>query len=1094
MQCSACRSDLPDGVQRCLNCGCAIPEWPGAAATRAALPTPDAGALDHAPLQPIAQINAAAERRQLTIAFCDLVESTALASSWDPEDVREVVGVVARRVSEIVLSFNGFPAEYPGDGVLAYFGYPHAHENDAECAIRAALQIAAEIPAMVLLRGYRPQVRIGIATGMVVVGATEGTGVATLRNAAGNTPHLAARLQSLAQPGAVVIDAYTAALVGRLFEYLDLGLAALKGMPEPVRAWQVVGAAPAESRFEAQRSPDLAPLVGRDEEAAGLLSLWQEACTGAGRIVLLSGEAGVGKSRLTATLMDAIAGQPHTRLRYFCSPHLQGSPLHPCIQQLERAAGFRRDDTPERKLERLEAALLPHEGSEEDQALLADLLSLPAADRYPRLSLTPQKRKEKAMEALLRQLDLLSRQQPVLMIFEDAHWIDPSSRELLALCVDLIARRPILLIVTFRPDLDASWCAGPHVSSVVLQPLKREQSARVVEGIAGPGMLSGEVVDDIVDRTDGVPLYIEELTRAVLDQMHEAAPESLVALVPRRESGVPAPLHASLLTRLDRLGDAKELAQIGAAIGREFPFDLLAAVADRPVTELRVRLEQLVRTGLLFAAGEAPHERYLFKHALVQDAAYDTMLRARRQKLHRRIVEVLETAFPDTAEVQPEVLARHSTEGGLIEKASGYWLKAGYRALMRSSMPEAVSRLERGLEVIALLPDSSARHQLELQYQLARGKALIATRGYAEATTGAVFARARELCVLLDQPPQLLAVAHGEWTHVLLRGEIHAARQRADDLLRTAEARSDPLWTMMACRFAGVTCFPQGEFAAGRDHLVRGLGLFDPACRGAYAAVTVDDCQVVMQTYLAYVLVYLGEVEAARAQCQAALAEARRLSQPYSITHALIGTIFLDLYLDFPEEAEAPLAELIALAAEHRIAYYAAFGSLFRGLSLVKRGDAQAAIDWLTRGIAAYRATSSALYLPSFTMWLAEAQAHAGHTDRALSLLGDALASMRSTGMRNDEAHVHRLRGEALLRMARVEEAERCFSTALAVAQRQDAKLLALTAATALARVWRDRGWRSKARQMLEPAHAQLRAAQGVNAYGQATEVLNTLY
>ncbi|HTS53139.1 MAG TPA: AAA family ATPase, partial [Burkholderiales bacterium] len=463
-------------------------------------------------------VRASAERRQLTVMFCDLAGSTELASRLDPEDLREVVGAVLRRLTEVVMAFNGFVADYMGDGALVYFGYPEAHENDAECAIRAALQAAEEVSALSLLNGYRPHVRIGIATGLVVVGATGGTGIDAIRNAAGATPNLAARLQALAEPGAVVVAPSTHALAGRLFEYRDLGPVSLKGFSEPVRAWQVIGTAPAESRFEAQHDTSLAPLVGREEEMAVLSDLWRQTTRqGKGRVVMLSGEPGVGKSRLTAMLMERLTGEAHIRLRYFCSPHLQGSPLHPCIQQLERAAGFTRGDSPARKLERLEAALLRSINSIEDIALFADLLSLPTGERYPKLHFSPQKRKEKTMEALVKQLDLLSRQQPVLMIFEDAHWSDPTTRDLLPLAVDLIAQRPIMLIVTFRPEFQAAWSSRKHVSAIVLRPLPREESAVLVEQIAGAGRLPREVLEDIVDRSDGVPLYIEELTKAVLE-------------------------------------------------------------------------------------------------------------------------------------------------------------------------------------------------------------------------------------------------------------------------------------------------------------------------------------------------------------------------------------------------------------------------------------------------------------------------------------------------------------------------------------------------------------------------------------------------
>jgi class 3 adenylate cyclase/predicted ATPase len=1110
MHCPACHSRIAEGSVRCAACGsvlalscpsCGEANRPGAyvcsrcshALTRAQVDL--ALAPPHlAPPQPGAQVSASAERRQLTVMFCDLAGSTELASRLDPEDLREVVGAVLRRLTEVVTVFNGFVADYMGDGALIYFGYPEAHENDAECAIRAALQAEEEVSSLALLNGYRPRVRIGIATGLVVVGATGGTGIDAIRNAAGATPNLAARLQALAEPGAVVVASSTRALAGRLFEYRDLGLASLKGFSEPVRAWQVIGTAPAESRFEAQHDTKLGPLVGREEEAAVLSDLWRRTCRGTGRVVLLSGEPGVGKSRLTAMLMDRLAGEVHIRLRYFCSPHLQGSPLHPCIQQLERAAGFTRGDSPARKLERLEAALLKETTSLEDIALFADLLSLPTGERYPTLQFSPQKRKEKTMEALVRQLDLLSSRHPLLMIFEDAHWSDPTTRDLLHLVVDLIAQQPIMLIVTFRPEFQAAWTSRKHVSAIVLRPLPRAQSVVLVEQIAGAGTLPRELMEDIVDRSDGVPLYIEELTKAVLEaSVQDESKQDMVARVARRAMAVPATLHASLLTRLDRLGDAKEVAQIGAALGREFSFELLAALAQRPMDALCSALDRLTQSGLVFATGTPPHATYLFKHALVQDAAYDTMLRATRLKLHQRIVDLLELESPELSEVQPEILAHHCTEAGLVRKALGYWLKAGHRALMRSTMVEAVARLEKGLSLIERLPESAWRHQQELDYQIARGKALIATKGYAESITGATFARAHQLCDLLNQPPQLLAVLHGEWTHALLRGELASAHQRATDLLKQGEARGDELWTLMGCRFVGVTCFPLGEFAAGRDHLERGLKLFDPTRRSTYAALTVDDAQVVMQTYLAYALLYLGDVDQARAQCQAALAEARRLSQPYSLTHALIGSTYIELYLGYPSAALEHLKELLSLTSEHRIAYYGAFGTIFRGVYLASLGQAEEAIEVLTQGLAAYRATGSGLYLPSFLTWLADAHGKAGRPAYGLKLIEEAVELLELTQMRNDEAEIHRLRAELLLAVHDTAAAEASFRKALEVAQRQKAKLLALRAAMGLAQLWRDQGSTGRARELLSPVHDNVTEGRDVPIFREATALIDTL-
>lgn len=1084
MQCASCGSVIEPGSTHCTACGALVP-----------LPCPSCGYGNDLHAKFCSECGHRlladdAERRQLTVMFCDLVGSTELASRLDPEELREVVASVLRRIANIVGTFDGFVAEYLGDGVLVYFGYPGARENDAESAIRAGLQVVEEVPLITLLDGYRPAVRVGIATGLVVVGAT---GDAAIRNAAGSTPHLAARLQSLAQPGAVVIASSTWALTHGLFEFRDLGLTYLKGFAEPIRAWQVQGAVQAESRFEAVHQAGLTPMVDREAELALLWDQWCRADDGQGRVVLLSGEPGIGKSRLTAMLMQRLAGKPHIRLRYFCSPHLQGSPMHPFIQQLERAAGFSRGDSPVRKVDLLEAAF-DGSASTEDVALFADLLSLPAGDKYPKPQMSAQKRKEKTMEALLRLMESFSRRQTLLIIFEDAHWSDPTSQDLLALAVERAAGRPVLLIITFRPEFNASWDQKSHVSGLTLGPLSREEGVALVEGIAGESTLARPVIEDIVERTDGLPLFLEELTKAVLEVNRENGDQQRVlARTPHHDVTVPATLHASLMTRLDRLGDAKEIAQIGAALGREFSYELLAAVAEKDPADLRTGLDRLIQSGLIFAIETSSRTSYLFKHALVQDAAYGMMLRAKRQKLHQRIVQVLETTFAETRDVQPELLAHHCMEAGLTNKAIGYWLTAGLRALARSTMQEALVWLGRGLRLIEELPDSRSRHQMELDFQIARGKALITTKGYAVQITGTTFDRAYQLCCLLDNPPQLLSVLHGQWTHALLRGDMVSARRRAEELLRQGEARNDEVWLLMGCRFIGVTCYPLGDFATGRDHLERGLKLFNPARRSMYSAVTVDDAEVVMLTYLAYALLYLGDVDQARQRCAAAQEQARQLAQPYSLTHALVGTAFIEYYLGYPRTALEHLARLLALTAEHGIVYYTAVGTILRGACLVAAGFEKDGIDALAQGLDAYRATGSTLYLPSWLAMFAAACGTAHQVEQGLRLVAEALECLEATGMRNDESEVRRVRGDLLFAVHDIAGAESSYREALAVAHQQHATLMALRAAMRLASLLDDRGNRAEARDVLEPAHLRITEGFDISLVKEAKVLLEKL-
>jgi class 3 adenylate cyclase len=573
--------------------------------------------------------------------FCDLVGSTALSARLDPEDMREIISAYHRCCAEQITKAGGFVAKYMGDGVLAYFGYPQAHEDDAERAVRAALALIEAVPALRSGLDATLQVRIGIATGLVVVGDLTGEGDAQERGVVGDTPNLAARLQALAEPGQIVISNSTRRLTGGMFDYRDLGKVTLKGLAETVQAWQVLGASTVESRFEAQHETNLTPLVGREEELELLLRRWRQAVSGEGRVVLLSGEPGIGKSRLTVALEERIEVEPHTRLLHFCSPHHTDSAFYPEVTQLARAAAFDRHDTPDAKLEKLASLIDAPSGQESDLQLLAELLSIPTADRFAQLSWSPQRKKEKTFEALLRQVELLSRQRPVLAVYEDVHWIDPSSRELLDMAVERVARLRVLLVITFRSEFQPPWTGPAHVSTLNLSRLGRREGAALAALVASDHRLPDEIAAEIVERTDGVPLFVEELTKAVLEAGAGGEGSKTIASAPLFSLAVPATLHASLIARLDRLGPrAREIAQVAAVIGREFSYELLAPVAQKSDHDLRSALMGLTDAGLVFCRGTPPQATCLFKHALVRDATYGTLLRDQRQALHGRVVGV----------------------------------------------------------------------------------------------------------------------------------------------------------------------------------------------------------------------------------------------------------------------------------------------------------------------------------------------------------------------------------------------------------------------------------------------------------------------
>lgn len=1060
--CPACGSANQSGSNFCFRCGNRLIGI-GEKFARQSLPVGDALRAIH----PVAL----AERRQMTVMFYDLVGSTAASSMFDPEDVRELIVAFHSCVRNEITRFGGVAARHVGDGGLIYFGYPQAHEDDAARSIYAGLAAIEAVSRLGRLGSYKPQIRIGVATGLVVVGDIIGVSSVAERDVVGQTPNLAARLQTGAEPGTLVICSATQRLAGAFFEYSELGPLALKGFPEPSRAWRVLRAGVAQTTSEAQRQTGLTSLIGREPQLEVLERLWEAARSGRGQVVCVTGEAGIGKSRLCTSWLTQLGSEWHFRLRFYCSPHHQDTPFHPCIRQLERAAGISREEPASVKLQKLEAALVPGDRQDETAGLLANLLSIPANDRHFKLPATPALCREKTMEVLLLQSELMSRQRPVVAVFEDVHWIDPTSLELLNRAVARTANLPLLLIVTCRPEFKPSWTRQPHVTSITLGALTSQQGISLVQQVAGAGFLKPDIVSDIVERADGVPLYLEELTKAIVESgPNDPRSKEMLARALSPRTDVPPTLHASLMARLDRLGAAKEIAQIGSAIGREFSYELLAAVARADHSQLTLALNSLKAAGLVFQHRAGRTATFLFKHALVQNAAYSTLLRSTRQKLHQRIAEVLESAFAEIATAQPELLAHHYTEAGLSRKAADCWLNAGKQALARSALAEAIARLRRGLDILAKTEEGTDRLRLELEFQLALGKALIATKGHAAPITGEVFARAREVCEQLDRPPLFVSVLHGQWTHALLRAELPAARQRAAELLQSGEARRDEIWTLMGCRASGVTCFPLGEFRASRTYLDRGLELFDPNRRSLYTSLTVDDVQVVMLYYSSWSTLYLGEFEEARSRCDRALALARQLGQPYSLAHVLIASCLIELLLHSFSDVQQPLEEVEALTAEHGIFYFGAIATIFRGRWLAALGDPGEGIELMKRGIAALRASGNVLYLPTFLTFLADAYGKTANHEQALKELADAAEIIEATQTRLDEPEMYRVRGEQLVALNSPTDAEKHFRKAIALARAQAGRLAELRATVSLGTLWQSKGRDSEARELLLPA------------------------
>jgi len=1007
-----------------------------------------------------------AERRQLTVLFCDLVGSTALSSRLDPEDLREVIAAYPRAVANIVAEFDGFVAKYMGDGVLVYFGYPRAHEDDAERAVRAGLG-AIDAVGRLDVKSIKLQARVGIATGLAIVGDLIGEGSAQEQAVVGETPNLAARLQALAGPNMLVISEATRRQIGGLFDLEDLGPLRLAGFAEPQGAWRVLGESGEVSRFEALRSGET-PLVGREEEVELLIRRWHQAKSGEGRVVLISGEPGIGKSRLTAALSEHIGSEPHTRLRYFCSPHHQDSALYPFIAQLEHAAGFVRGDAVGTKLGKLQTMLAPGTPRADDVALLAELLSLPsnAAD----LNLSPQRKREKMFEALLNQLEAEVGRQPVLMVFEDVHWIDPTSRELLDLTVDRVRQLPMLLAISFRPEFQPPWNGRSHVTSLVLNRLGERDGTALAQQLANAA-LSPEIVAQIVERTDGVPLFVEELTKAVLESVGQGdRVATVLATASPAALSVPATLHASLIARLDRLGPVpKEVAQIGAVIGREFAYELIELVAQRDERELQAALGQLSAAELLFCRGAAPHSSYLFKHALVQDAAYSTLLRGRRQELHAQAAAALDVHFSDLVEREPELLAHHLTAAGDTGRAIDQWLKAGRHAAARFAHMEAIRHFERGLEAVAVLPEGLIRDGCEIELQLARGPSLFTAKGFGAADAAEAYSRARELAEQRDDAHQLFMALNGLWQSANGAGRILECRKLSNRLQRLTANSADDDLRLQAHHSAWATCLFSGEPAAGRKHCEAGRRLYNPERHRLHHQVYGGHDPGMCGRYLgAQIHWLLGYPEKGLALGSEALALADQIAHPFSLAIALQYNSMLHLDRGEPELAMQRLDAAMALAAEQRLGLVLE-PQLLRGAALTARGSLEEAVACVHEGL---EGPNGSRRLRSYGLAkLADTLTRRGEQSAGLAAAREGLCTVEKTGHRQWEAELLRLEGVALFGLNMLEDSQNALEEALRVARKQHAKANELRAATSLARLWGEQGRRAEARDLLAPVY-----------------------
>ena len=1013
------------------------------------------------------------ERRQLTIASCELLLGAA-AAGMDPEDLREVIQGYHNCVVETVRRHSGLVANTHGNTAVVYFGYPQAHEDDPECAVRAALELIATVGA--LKTRTSSQTRVGIATGLVIVGdITDATG-AHERGIIGETPNVAAQLQTIAEPDTVIIAESTRRLLGNVFELDDLGTKDLKPIAAPVRAWTALRQSPAAGQFEAFHAAGLTALVGREEELEILQRRWSRAKANQGQVVLLSGEAGIGKSRLTAALLEAIAKEPHTRLRNFCLPQHTDSALYPTIGQIERTAGFTRDDTLPAKLDKLDALLAQSSTTAQDAALFAEMLSLPNDGRYPALELTPQQRRQKTLEALALQVAALTRENPVLMIFEDAQWIDPTSLELFSRIVDRIPTLRVLLIVTYRPEFQPPWLGRPYVTALTINRLTEREAGAMIDRIVGNKPLQASIRKDIIARSDGIPLFVEEITKAML----EAGGESKAEKTPPLTTAVPASLQASLMARLDRLGSAKVVAQIGAVIGRQFPHALVAAVAGKAEPELRSALQQLIEAGLLFSQGVVPHATYLFKHALVQDAAYDALLREPRRALHAQIADALERQFADIAENQPEILARHCVEAGLIEKATALWDRAGQRSLKRSALIEAVEQFTRGLDQIAALPATPPLRQRQIKLQIGLANSIYHAKGFAAAETKAAFDQARAMIQQaealgehVEDPLLLYSVLYGFFIAKFIPFDGEAACALASQFLELARQQKPTAPIMIGHRLLGTTLLCLGELAEGLKHLDQASALYEPAVHRSLATHFGHDVGAATHSLRSLALWLLGYPETASAEIDCALKAARETSHAPTLMLTLGMTTFTQICCRNYARANAQIDECIALVEEKGIVLWKMHAMADRGCVLALVGKSAEGIQTISVGIDGWRSIGATVFAQFWSSHLALAYAHLGKLDDAWRTIYETIKAIETSKEKWCEAELNRIAGEIALRSPERDtaKAQSYFDRALAVARHQQAKSWELRAAVSLARLWRDQGKPQQARELLAPVY-----------------------
>ncbi len=1093
MNCPSCRLENPVGAKFCIKCGtslrkqcphCQMENLPQANfCMGCGIPltkeTPLIGQQQNKGEAPPPQ-SPQTERRQVSVMFCDLVGSTALSEQLDPEELQEIL-LAYRRVSADVIRRNGGQiAQSFGDGLMVYFGYPIAHEDNPQRAIGAGLEIIAQMEqlstGLMQELGVELNVRIGIHTGKAVVGEM-GTGdTYEHMGIVGDTPNIAARIQSIAAPNTVAISAATYRISQGYFECESLGEHTLKGISVPMAVYRVQKEKLLHNRLEAATS-GLTPYVGRELELESLVQLWQQVKSGNGQVVLLTGEAGMGKSRLVQVFQERIATDDYNLRELYCSPYYTNSAFYPVIEMVRRqGVQLSREDSTQEQLAKLEQFLVEYElDMAQVVPLFASLLSIPLDERYPPLHLSPAAQKQKTLEVLLAMVRNLVQDSPCLIVIEDLHWVDPSMLELLNLVIEKVSDHRLLLLCTARPTLKSPWKDHKHLRQISLTALIREQTELLVKEIAGGLTLPKQVLELVIAKSDCIPLFVEEMTKMVLESgwlTHAKKAYDLTGQIP--DLAIPTTLQDLLMARLDQKETVKQVALLGATIGREFSYELLKAVWPGYEDTLIQGLEQLVNNQLLFMSGELPAAKYLFKHALIQEAAYESLLKSTRKQYHQQIAQVLEQQFPETVEREPEMLAHHYTRAGLNEQAIRYWHLASQKAVKSSAYVEAIGHLTLGLELLLRLPETRWRDQQELDLQLLLSVALRNTKGYAASEVELAYKRSEELCHLLGETPDLFWVRWGLWTFYLGQAKLQTALEVAHQLINLAKGIHDDSLVLEARYALGFTLCYNGELASAHEHLEQAIALDDQQPHHSQIFVTGEDVRVYSLAVASVQLWLSGFPEQALFRSQEAHSLAIELSHPYSLAHALVTGAIFHQYC-YERQATQELAEAaIALATEQGFALWLACGTILRGWVLAEAGELESGIAQMCQGLDSYKATGAELLRPYFLAVLAKAYLKADLLEVGIGVLTEALEAVEKTGERFWEAELYRLQGEHLrakLQRTSAKETEaqveECFRQALDISRRQGAKSLELRAAMSLARLWQQQSQTEQARQLL---------------------------